>query len=77
MSNFSYTELISSLLDPRLVNPGSTLIHVDVYGPKSTNFRTATLSSSKSYNRMFMKKETWFEVVVDLNVNNVNAMRSQ
>jgi len=28
MSCFIYTDLISSLLDPKLVNPGSTLIHV-------------------------------------------------
>jgi len=27
-------DLISSLLDPRLVNPGSTLIHIGAYGPK-------------------------------------------
>jgi len=37
MSYFNYTDLISSLLDPRLVNPGSTLTHVVVgaYDPKS------------------------------------------
>jgi len=28
---FIYSDLISSLLDPRLVNPGSTFIHVDAY----------------------------------------------
>jgi len=28
MSYFNYTYLISSLLDPRLVDPGLTLIHV-------------------------------------------------
>jgi len=33
MSYFIYTDLISSLLDPKLVNPGSTLIHVGAYGP--------------------------------------------
>jgi len=31
MSYFIYTDLISSLLDPRLVDPGSTLIHVGAY----------------------------------------------
>jgi len=30
-SYFIYTDLISSLLDPKLVDPGSTLIHVGVY----------------------------------------------
>jgi len=35
MSCFTYTDLISSLLDPKLVDPGSTLIHVDANGPKS------------------------------------------
>jgi len=36
MSYFIYTDLIRSLLDPRFVDPGSTLIHVGAYGPKST-----------------------------------------
>jgi len=31
MSLFIYTHLISNLLDPRLVDPGSTLIHVGAY----------------------------------------------
>jgi len=31
MSYFIYTDLISSLLDPRLVYPGSTLIYVGAY----------------------------------------------
>jgi len=31
MIYFIYTDLISSLLDPRLVDPGSTLILVDAY----------------------------------------------
>jgi len=30
---FIYTDLISSLLDPRLVDPGSTLIHIGAYDP--------------------------------------------
>jgi len=34
MPYFFYTDLISSLLDQKLVDPGSTLIHVDAYGPK-------------------------------------------
>jgi len=34
MSHFIYTDLISSLLDPKLVNPGSILIHVDTYGSR-------------------------------------------
>jgi len=34
MSYFIYTDLISSLLDPRLVEPGSTLIHVGAYDPR-------------------------------------------
>jgi len=33
MSYFIYTDIISSLLDPRLADPGSTLIHVGAYGP--------------------------------------------
>jgi len=33
MSYFIYTDLISYLLDPRLVDPGSTLIHVSAYDP--------------------------------------------
>jgi len=32
-SYFIYTDLISSLLDSRLVDPGSNLIHVDEYDP--------------------------------------------
>jgi len=28
-------DLIYSLLDPRLVDPGSTLIHVGAYGPNT------------------------------------------
>jgi len=31
MPYFIYTDLISNLLDPRLVDPGSTLIHVGTY----------------------------------------------
>jgi len=31
MGYFIYTNLVSSLLDPRLVDPGSTLIQVGVY----------------------------------------------
>jgi len=33
MSYFIYTDLISSLLDPRLVDPGSTLIRAGANGP--------------------------------------------
>jgi len=33
MSYFIYPDLISSLLDPRLADPGSTLIHVGAYDP--------------------------------------------
>jgi len=40
MSYFIYTDLISSLLDPKLVDPGSTLIHIDAYGP--LNIKTFT-----------------------------------
>jgi len=32
MSYFIYTDLNSSLLDPRLVDPGSTLVYVGVCG---------------------------------------------
>jgi len=43
MSYFIYADIISSLLDLRLVVSGSILIHVDAYGPKPfinyTNFR--------------------------------------
>jgi len=31
LSYFIYTDLISSLLDPRLVDSGSTLIHIGAY----------------------------------------------
>jgi len=34
ISYFIYIDLISSLLDPRLVDPGSTLLYVGAYGPK-------------------------------------------
>jgi len=34
MSYLIYTDLISCLLDPRLVDPGSTLIHVGAYDPR-------------------------------------------
>jgi len=30
---FIYIDLISSLLDPKFVDPGSTLIRVSAYGP--------------------------------------------
>jgi len=33
MSYFIYTDLISSLLDLRLVDPGSNLIYVGAYDP--------------------------------------------
>jgi len=35
MLYFIYTDLISSLLNSRLVDPGSTLIYVGAYDPKS------------------------------------------
>jgi len=35
-SYFIYTDLISSLLDSRLCDPGSTLIYVGAYDPMST-----------------------------------------
>jgi len=37
MLYFIYTDLISSLLDPRFVDPGSILIHVGAYDPKIFN----------------------------------------
>jgi len=43
MSYFIYTDLISSFLDPRLVDPGSTLIHVGACGPKVQNVASALL----------------------------------
>jgi len=33
MSRFIYIDLIRSLLDPRLVDPGPTLMYVGAYGP--------------------------------------------
>jgi len=33
MSYFIYTDLISSSLDPKLVDPGSTLIYIGAYDP--------------------------------------------
>jgi len=38
MSYFIYIDLISSLLDPRLVDLGSTLIYVGTYGPNRMSF---------------------------------------
>jgi len=35
MSYFIYTDFISSLLDPRFVDPGSSLIYIGAYGPKA------------------------------------------
>jgi len=35
MPYFIYTDLMCSLLDPKLVDLGSTLIYVGAYGPKS------------------------------------------
>jgi len=35
MSYFTYIDLITGLLDPRLVDPGSTLIYVGAYVPIS------------------------------------------
>jgi len=37
MSYFLYTDLISSLLDPRLADPGSTLIYIGADEPSSCN----------------------------------------
>jgi len=34
MSYFIYTDFINSLLDPKLVDPGSALIRAGKYGPK-------------------------------------------
>jgi len=42
MSYFIYTDLISSLLDPRLVDPGSILIYVGAYGPKSSTLHRSS-----------------------------------
>jgi len=51
MSYFIFTDLISSLLEPGLVNPGSTLIHVRAYttlsGWKMLNSGEWELKSSK------------------------------
>jgi len=44
MSYFIHTDLISSLLDPRLVDPGSTLIHVAAYDAMRVNNRSARCS---------------------------------
>jgi len=38
MSYFNYSDLINSSLDPRLVDPGSTLTNVGAYGPKCHHF---------------------------------------
>jgi len=37
MPYFIYTDLISTLLDPKLVDPGSVLIHVGTYDPNNNN----------------------------------------
>jgi len=39
MSYFIYTDLISSLLDLRLVDPGSTLMHVGALNPNPARVR--------------------------------------
>jgi len=36
MPYFIYIDLISSLLDPKLVDPGLTSIHVGTYNPESS-----------------------------------------
>jgi len=51
MSYFIYTDLISSLRDPRLVDPGSTLIYVGAYNPWKINFVLFTL---QNYNTMVL-----------------------
>jgi len=38
MSYSTYTDLISNLLVPKLVDPGSTLIHVGASDPKNTKW---------------------------------------
>jgi len=45
MAYFIYTDLIRSLLDPRLVDPGSTLIYVGAYDPRGE----LTVKSLKRY----------------------------
>jgi len=37
MSYFNYTDLVRSLRDPSLVDPGSTLIYVGAYDPYISN----------------------------------------
>jgi len=45
MSYFIYNDLINSLLDPKHVDPGSTLIHVGAYD----SLRIANLKVFKTY----------------------------
>jgi len=49
MSCFIYTDLFSSLLDLTLVDPGSTLIHVGAYGPKTTKMHKVRIFKSLNY----------------------------
>jgi len=46
MSYFIYTNIISSLLDQRLVDPGSTLIYVGAYSRRTGLLATFVLSKS-------------------------------
>jgi len=53
MSYFIYTDLICTLLDPKLVDPGSILIYVGAYDPKwrelNENLNIAKLCKNKLY----------------------------
>jgi len=59
-SYFIYIELISSLLDPRPVDLGSTLIHVGAYDPK--NLQKVTINLNPICR--FYKKEYICQMVV-------------
>jgi len=43
MSCLIYTDLISSLLDPTIVNPGLSLIYIGAYVPKSYEYNLYSL----------------------------------
>jgi len=54
MSYFIYTDLIGSLLEPKFVDPGSTLIHVgDPYAP--TWFKVDPGSTSLGSSKLLIK----------------------
>jgi len=60
MSYFIYPGLISSMLDPRLIDLGSTLIYVSAYDPTSRRLydvKTVTVSLLRYYEYRFLLRK--------------------